>query len=468
MRQTLFISYSWANSIIADKIDTAFQPTGLYVKRDIREIAYKGSIKDYMKEVRETDFVLIIISDNFIKSSNCMYEVLELLKEKNFNDKILPVVLDGTKIFKPEDRIEYIKYWTEKHAELEIKDVNITDALEIYKELKHIEKIRTTIDEFLSYVSGVNVLSFSELSNQNFKPIFNHIGVSDELLINRILSLSKMSSDDEKEIELDKLENEFPNNPKVYVAKAIHAFRQKKIQNSNYFYRRSIQLDPTFAASFYNLGYNIEVFAKGFDEAKSLYEKAIELDPRNIKAINNLAGLYSSEFNIPEKAKELYQMALEINPYDATGHYNLATLISRDFNDYENARYHYEFAIKLKPDFVDAKHNYGMVLWKDYHELAEAKKQFLEIIELEPQKKSTLKQIGRLLEEEYKHFESAKIYYDLFIGVEPNTAEDHYWYATFLMLYFLPKFKTLARMHYEEACVMDNTFRSNQVEILLH
>ena len=110
MRQTLFVSYSWADSTIADKIDTIFQPTGIFVKRDIREIKFKGSIRNYLSEIRDTDFVLILISDSFIKSSNCMYEMLELLKEKNYQKKILPVLIDGTKIFKPKEKIEYIKY----------------------------------------------------------------------------------------------------------------------------------------------------------------------------------------------------------------------------------------------------------------------------------------------------------------------------------------------------------------------
>ena len=109
MRQTIFISYSWANTDLADHIDKAFQPTGLIIKRDVREIGYKGSIKDYMQQVRSTDFVLLIISDSFLKSLNAMFEVLELLKDSNFKDKILPIIVDHTKIHKPEDRLEYIK-----------------------------------------------------------------------------------------------------------------------------------------------------------------------------------------------------------------------------------------------------------------------------------------------------------------------------------------------------------------------
>lgn len=469
MGQTIFISYSWANTDIADRIDKAFQPTGLVIKRDVREIGYKGSIKDYMQQVRSTDFVLLIISDSFLKSSNAMYEVLELLKDTNFKDKILPVIVDGTKMFKPDDRLDYIKFWSNRHSDLELKlkSVNITDAIELYQDLKHYEKIRTTIGEFLHLLSDMNSPKFTELTEDNFQSIFNYIGVSDSTLINEILAIRQFATDEEKDIEIDKLEEKYPNNSKIYVLKGIYSYERKQISKSIYYYRKAIELDPLFGASYFNLGFNIEVYEKDFDEAKKLYEKAIDLEPNNTKAYTNLAGLYSSKFDNPTEARKLFEVALDINPYDAIVHYNLALLLQRDFKMPEQAKNHYEFAIRIKKDFPDAKHNYGMLLWDEYKRYEDAKKQFLEILESQPNFKNTLKQLAKLLEFEYKHFTTAKIYYDRFIRIEPNEAKDHYWYATFLMLYFHSTHKKLARRHYDTACSMDSSLKSEQAEMLL-
>ena len=470
MKQTLFLSYSWSDTAIADKIDIIFQPTGVDVKRDIRNIGYKGNIKEYMAQIRDTDFVLLIISDSFIKSSNCMFEVLELIKDKDFKEKMLPVVMDGTKIFKADDKLEYIKYWTKQHADLKAKleGVNTTDALELYKELKHIENIRTTIDEFLGHVSGISVPSFSTLSNQNFKLILDHIGVSDRVIINKILALAKLPTEDEKEIELDKLENEFPNNSKLYVAKAIHAYRQGKIANSSYFYRKSIQLDPTFSHAYYNLAFNVEVYDQDFDEAKKLYEKAIKLGPKDTRAMNNLAGLYSKELHNPKKARDLYEQALDINPYDAEAHYNLATLVNKYFtDDKEIAKQHYEIALDIMPDFADALHNYALLMSEVYGDVNTGITIALRAISVEPLKKTTLKLLGSLYENEKKDNDSAKVYYDRWIAIEPNTAADHHFYAMFLVLYFLPEFKTQARQHYEAACDLDSSCESDAADSML-
>lgn len=468
MGQTLFLSYSWMNSGFADKIDTAFQPTGIYVRRDVREIGFKGSIKDYMQQIRESDFALILISDHFLKSINCMYEVLELTKEVDFKSKIIPIIIDGTKIFKPEDKLEYIKYWASKFDELEskLKLLSTTDALDLYKELKHIQNIKGSIGEFLSYMSEINLLFFSQLESKNFKPIFDYIGVSDDALIKRILSLTSYNSSEERDIELDKLEEEYPQNSKVYFVKAYSAFSKQQIEKSNYFYEKSITLDSNFSPSYYNLGYNKDTYDKDFEEAERLYKKAIELNPFETRAMINLGRLYSNELNKPNQARELYERVLNINPYEESGHFNLAYLLHTEFEDFDRAKYHYEIAIKISPN-AGSLHNYGMLLWKHFKNYNEAKKQFLSALEIEPLRKYTLKQLGLLFEREYKHISTAKTYFDRFIKIEPNDAEDHYFYATFLMLHFLKSEKAIARYHYDEACKLDQKFQSKHAEVLL-
>ena len=268
MRQTIFISYSWLDSVLADKIDKIFEPTGLTIKRDIREIKFKGSIKEYMSKVRTTDFVILLISDSFLKSSNAMFEVIELLKEPTFKDKILPIIVDRTKIYNPQDRLKYIKHWKDKHSELEqsLKEVSVTDAIELYNELKHYENIKSTIDEFMQILVDMNSPKVSEAIANNFRDVFDHIGVTNKTLINDIISLREFTTDEDRDIELDKLETKYPNNSKVYFTKAHYAFVKQEISKSSYYYRKSIELDPTFSSSYFNLGFNMEVYEKNYEE----------------------------------------------------------------------------------------------------------------------------------------------------------------------------------------------------------
>src|SRR5207249_7955720 len=60
----IFISYSWKNKDIADEIDNRFKSVGITMRRDIRDAGYRKSIKEFMQQIRETDFVLMIISED--------------------------------------------------------------------------------------------------------------------------------------------------------------------------------------------------------------------------------------------------------------------------------------------------------------------------------------------------------------------------------------------------------------------
>ena len=47
----IFLSYSWANTNIADEIDKDFQVIGIQFKRDVRDAHYRSSIKEFMQQI---------------------------------------------------------------------------------------------------------------------------------------------------------------------------------------------------------------------------------------------------------------------------------------------------------------------------------------------------------------------------------------------------------------------------------
>ncbi|MBC8046079.1 MAG: toll/interleukin-1 receptor domain-containing protein, partial [Fimbriimonadaceae bacterium] len=55
---TIFLSYAWANRDVADQIDKDFKVAGITFLRDVRDAEYRTSIKDFMKRVGDSDYVL--------------------------------------------------------------------------------------------------------------------------------------------------------------------------------------------------------------------------------------------------------------------------------------------------------------------------------------------------------------------------------------------------------------------------
>ncbi len=87
----IFLSYSHANSDVVDIIDQDLTNFGIPITRDIRDIGYRESIKNFMHRVETHDYVLMVLSDEFLKSESCMYEVSELLNTQEFEKRILPI-----------------------------------------------------------------------------------------------------------------------------------------------------------------------------------------------------------------------------------------------------------------------------------------------------------------------------------------------------------------------------------------
>ena len=85
--------YSWQTKEIADKISSDLQLIGISIIKDNQELNYTDNIPNFMKRIRSCDYALLLLSDSYFKSKNCLFEILELQKDENHWKKILPIVL---------------------------------------------------------------------------------------------------------------------------------------------------------------------------------------------------------------------------------------------------------------------------------------------------------------------------------------------------------------------------------------
>lgn len=177
----IFISYSWENKDISDKFEVLFKSSGIILKRDIRNINYKESIKEFMKKIRNMDFCLMIISDSFLKSKNCMFEILEFIKDENYKNRILPIICKNTKIFNASERADYILFWQAEYNNINNirENINPLNQGDIINDLKIIENIQRNITEFLSCISDMKLITVnSDISYRQYIEIYKIINPS--------------------------------------------------------------------------------------------------------------------------------------------------------------------------------------------------------------------------------------------------------------------------------------------------
>jgi hypothetical protein len=177
--QVVFISYAWGGEReeIVDKIDAALQQRGIKIIRDKRDLGYKGSISAFMERIGQGNCVIVVISDKYLKSPNCMFELVEIAEGKQFHDRIFPIVLNDANIYDPIKRIEYVKYWEVKRAELAeaMRTLDPANLQGIREDMDLYDRIRDKVSGLTSILKDMNTLTSDIHQDSDFSQIYTGI-----------------------------------------------------------------------------------------------------------------------------------------------------------------------------------------------------------------------------------------------------------------------------------------------------
>ncbi|MEI6950266.1 COR domain-containing protein [Paraflavisolibacter sp. H34] len=171
----IYFSYAWGKDRekIVDELYNSLKKDGYFVIRDKEDIEYKGLISEFMQGIGKGDFVVVAISDKYLKSDNCMYELYELFRNSKLNkeelvQKIFPIRVESLNLNDPDARREYYEYW-------EILEAKTKELVNKYGEdqSKHrrIEAIKNAIRDLLLLLNDINTKTTEDLSNNNFEKI---------------------------------------------------------------------------------------------------------------------------------------------------------------------------------------------------------------------------------------------------------------------------------------------------------
>jgi hypothetical protein len=174
----IFLSYNHKDKKIADRVDKFFISKGIQLTRDERGAPVYSNLEKFMDTIRDHDYVILLISNAYLKSINCMYEVIQFIQERNYIDRTFPIVIGNeATIFDSSKHSKYIHYWQEKYKIFgdEIKALKYTGTSCLHKELDKIDKIQSNIGGFLNKIAKLKCLPLEELENTNYKAILDKI-----------------------------------------------------------------------------------------------------------------------------------------------------------------------------------------------------------------------------------------------------------------------------------------------------
>lgn len=408
----IFISYNWNNKAEADLVEKNLSALGISIKRDINDLKYKDDLREFMQQIRETDFAIILVSIDYLNSPNCLYELSQLFKDKDYDKKILPLICDGTKIYGISDKIEVVKFWSEKCIETEklIKEIDPVNALNLLKELKIYKDIYSSIDEFIDNITKRLNITFSDAVKNNFSDILNFIGLNNNPIQNEIIRIRSIENIQLKEIELEKLLRQYQNNKDIIFALGYINLNETKnyLKAKEYFKEYIENYDEKSYVAFNNLGLACHNLNE-IELAEQYYNKGLEINPNSFEIFHNLGNLEAKKKNYG-KARELYEKTIGLYPNDAETFYNIAKIYTDFEGNLNLGKKHYIKAIELEPSFFMAYNNLASIYLRE-KKIPEAIKTLELGLEQNPNDYVTLYNLATLTVLHLNDFIKAKKYF---------------------------------------------------------
>lgn len=193
--RSIALAYCIDNLHTAEGIERALQSANLsfhhfYCKRGGQNIPLTSQLQDVEGPI------LLLISDNFLRSVNCMQRALQLVQQRS--DDLLPIVVDGyrrddqgnilpikTRFEKIGDIIPYINYWQNQYLDLRGQRKRIEVDTDYDQEafsdhLRNLRQVSSEASEFLRVLRNMNYLTFNDFTDNHFEALFEWLGEEEE------------------------------------------------------------------------------------------------------------------------------------------------------------------------------------------------------------------------------------------------------------------------------------------------
>ncbi len=176
----VYVSYAWGgeSEALVDRLERTFAARGIAVVRDKHALGYKADIRAFMERLGRGRCVIAVIGDKYLRSPHCMFELMAVAAQGNFQDRVFPVLLDDAKIHRAADRVRYVQHWEAEIRELDeaLRTVSAADLKGFREDIDRYAEIRRTIAELTSILGNMNTLSPQMHSESDFAALVDAVG----------------------------------------------------------------------------------------------------------------------------------------------------------------------------------------------------------------------------------------------------------------------------------------------------
>jgi internalin A len=182
----VFVSYAWADDTpegqtrgkLVDDLCAALDGV-IKVRRDRDEMRPGALISEFMTRLTEADFVILVISNKYLRSEYCMYELFRLWRSSAdrpqvFLRRVVPLILPDANLGDVTNRFQRAIYWREQVAALEPLIANNLGAVgsEVFRKFTLMSEFaRNTSDILEHLVDKLMPRDFERMAAEGFREI---------------------------------------------------------------------------------------------------------------------------------------------------------------------------------------------------------------------------------------------------------------------------------------------------------
>lgn len=174
----IYISYSWkqpAMSIVKNWLCPCLKQSNIDYSIDVNDCGYGHDIEAFEREIGQADNVLVVLSNSYLYSLNCMYELALIVKNGIVSNRVRWVSLeDFCRTYVMYNTV--CSYWKEYFSQLH-QNLSNEEHIDrpILNELEKVNAILTYFGKAWEYIQKINTLSFEQLSANQFQKLITHI-----------------------------------------------------------------------------------------------------------------------------------------------------------------------------------------------------------------------------------------------------------------------------------------------------
>ena len=141
---------------------------------DEYDLQYRDNIDDYEKEIGSSDIVVMFVTSGYFKSIECMFEMTQIFKSGNINERVFPVV-DMGEFERNDDSLKKIKFFWNNERNKKINDITQGISEPVTNGIKKIDGILNTIDDLWNFLCRYNSGNYEKLIENNAKLLMEEI-----------------------------------------------------------------------------------------------------------------------------------------------------------------------------------------------------------------------------------------------------------------------------------------------------